>query len=161
MLWSLRDGLRFQVISFVNSSPFPQRMTHPPYFSVQRLAFARVLDGTTFTASNHRNSILATPDRYHLHVINLIWSIGDYCSTNGATADLSGIALLVRRSRRLKLAIKTCIEHCIGTEVSLVTTLMFKLSTLKGAGQTSLTTSFWLIKRNKTRCPGVIKILVC
>jgi hypothetical protein len=123
------------------------------------LAFAPLLDETSFTAKNHCDFILATLDWYGLPVNKLVCLIGDNCSTNGATARLLSVPLLGCRSHRLNLAVEAYIQRYISCEVELVSDLMGKLSTLKEAGRLRLTTSLRPVKRNKTRWLGVIKML--
>jgi hypothetical protein len=126
---------------------------------IHLLAFAPLLDETTFTAENHKVFILSTLDWYHLDVNNLVCLIGDNCSTNGATANLLGVPLLGCRSHRLNLAVEAYIAQFLGPEVELVSELMSKLSTLKEAGRLRLSTSLRPVKRNKTHWLGVIKML--
>jgi hypothetical protein len=92
-----------------------------PFSEIYLLAFAPLLDETTFTAANHRDFIVATLEWYHLPVSNLICLIGDNCNTNCATADLVGVPLLGCHSHRLNLAVEAYIDKYLETEIDLVT----------------------------------------
>lgn len=122
---------------------------------IHLLAFAPLLDETSFTASNHRDFILATLEWYHLPVDRVVCLIGDNCATNIATANLFDVPLLGCRSHRLNLAVEAYIARFLSIESEIVGKLMSKLSTLKESGRLRLSTSLRPVKRNATRWIGV------
>ena len=127
-------------------------------FDIHLLAMAPFLDQTSFTASNHKNFILATLERYRLQFSKLVCLIGDNCSTNKATADLLGVPLLGCRSHRFNLAMEAYIETFLSAELDTVGKLMSKLTTLKEAGRLRQTTSLRPVRRNTTRWLGAVKM---
>ncbi len=132
--------------SSVNSSPH-----------LYLLSFAPLLDGTSFTAENHAEFIRSSLKWYQLPIERLVCLIGDNCSTNKRTAELLNVPLLGCRSHRFNLAVEAYLAATLSIEISKVTKLMSKLSTLKEAGR--LTTPLRPVKRNVTRWTGAIRML--
>ena len=123
------------------------------------LSFAPLLDGTSFTAEKHAEFIRASLNYYNLPIARFVCLVGDNCSTNKRTAELLGVPLLGCRSHRFNLAVEAYLDVTLSTEISKVTRLMSKLSTLKEAGRLRLTTPLRPVKRNVTRWTGAIQML--
>lgn len=80
--------------------------------------------------------------------------IGDNCSTNKALADLLDKPLVGCRSHRLNLGVEAFVKVHLNEEV--VSNLMTKLKTLKGAGMLRRLTGLKPRTRNLTRWTGII-----
>jgi hypothetical protein len=119
------------------------------------LAFAPLVNETNFTADNHMNIIMATPELFSIPLERLFCLIGDNCSTNKATANCLGVPLLGCRSHRFNLSVEQYLRTFLASESELVGKLMSKLPTLKQSGRLCLITQLRPVKRNETRCTGV------
>lgn len=81
--------------------------------------------------------------------------MGDNCSTNKALADLLDKPLVGWRSHRLNLGVEAFVKEHLNEEVNVVSNLMTKLKTLKGAGMLRRLTGLKPRTRNLTRWTGI------
>ena len=114
------------------------------------LAFSPLIDATDFTSEKQAEFIKWNLSVFNKSVSNLIFMIGDNCSTNVKIAQDLKLPFIGCASHRLKLAVKFYIEkeeHIVRK----IHELMKKLSTLKNRGALRKKTPLCPILRNVTR----------
>jgi hypothetical protein len=124
------------------------------------LAFAPLLDETSFSASTHRDYIESSLQLYGKSLESLLFLTGDNCSTNKAVADLIGVPLVGCASHRLNLACKKAYEQAEDS-LKKISSLMSKLSSLKNAGLRRQLTSVYPVKQNATRWTSTFHMVEC
>ena len=124
------------------------------------LAFAPLLDETSFSASTHRDYIESSLQLYSKSLESLLFLTGDNCSTNKAVADLIGVLLVGCASHRLNMACKKAYEQA-EDNLKKISSLMSKLSSLKNAGLRRQLTSVYPVKQNATRWISTFHMVEC